>query len=78
MRHQILHLRMIFLVSQSAALRFLHNSIGHGVRIVFFQAGGKAEHFRLIMSAEGNNLCHLRRGIGQCAGLVEHDGIRFG
>ena len=42
------------------------------------QTGGEAEHIHFPVSAEGNDLRHLRRGVGQRTGLVEHNGIRLG
>ena len=76
--HHILHLRMVFLMGKAPPLRLLHHSIGHRVGIVFLQTGGEAEHIRFPVSAEGNDLRHLRRGVGQRTGLVEHNGIRLG
>ena len=45
---------------------------------MLLQAGGKPEHFRLVVSAEGDDRRHGGRRIGQCAGLVEHNGVRLG
>ena len=76
--HHILHLRMVFLMGKAPPLRLLHHGVGHGVGVMLLQAGGEAEHIRFPVSAEGNNLRHLRRGVGQRTGLVEHNGIRLG
>ena len=76
----ILHLRMVFLVLESPLFCLLHDGIGHGVRIMLLQTGGQAQHFGLLMAAEGHDLRDLRPGVGQRAGLVEHDriGLRHG
>ena len=76
--HHILHLRMVFLMGKAPPLRLLHHGVGHGVGVMLLQTGGEAEHIRFPVSAEGNNLRHLRRGVGQRTGLVEHNGIRLG
>ena len=45
---------------------------------MFLQAGGKPQHFRLLLPAKGDDGRHGGRGIGQGAGLVKDNGIRFG
>ena len=77
-RHQILHLGMAFLMAQASAAGRFHYGVGHGVGEVFLQAGGQAEHLRLILAVEGDDLGHLGTGVGKGAGLIKDDGVRFG
>ena len=78
MRHDVLHLRVILLVRQAAALGLSHDGVGDGVGIVLLEARGKAEHFTLLVAAEGDDLRDLGRGVGERAGFVEDDGVRLG
>ena len=77
-RHDVLDLRVILLVRQSAVPGLGHDSVGDGVGIVLFEARGKAEHFTLLVAAEGDDLRDLGRGVGERAGLVKDDGVRLG
>ena len=70
-RHHILHAGVVFLMVQPARLCLVDHRIRHGVRVVLLKAGGKAEHFVLVPTAEGHNLRHTRRGIGQGSRLVK-------
>ena len=45
---------------------------------MLLQAGGQAEHFRLLLTAKGDDLCHPGTSVGEGAGLVKDDGVRFG
>ena len=76
-RDDVLHLRMIFLMLEALLFGLLHNGVGHRMRVMLLKAGSQTQHFRLLMTAEGHNLCNLRLGVGQCPGLVEHDRIRL-
>ena len=75
--HQVFHLRMAFLMVQAAAAGLLHHGVGHGVGEVLLQAGGQTEHLRLLHAIEGNDPGHPGAGVGEGAGLVKDDGIRF-
>ena len=77
-RHDVLDLRVILLVRQSAVPGLGHDGVGDGVGIVLFEARGKAEHFTLLVVAEGDDLRNLGRGVGERAGFVEDDGVRLG
>ena len=76
--HHILHLRMVLLVGEPVPLCLRHHGVCHGMGVMLLQAGGKAQHFRLIVSAEGDDRRHGGCRIGQRAGLVEHNGVRLG
>ena len=69
---------MAFLMAQASAAGRFHYGVGHGVGEVFLQAGGQAEHLRLILAVEGDDLGHLGTGVGKGAGLIKDDGVRFG
>ena len=73
----VLHLGMILLVRQAAGLGFLDHGVGHGVRIVFLQARGKAQHLALFVAAKGDDLRDGGGRIGERAGLVEDDSVRL-
>ena len=45
---------------------------------MLLQAGGQAQHIRLVLPAEGNDLRNHRAGMGQGAGLVKDHRIRLG
>ena len=45
---------------------------------MLLQAGGKAQHLRLILAVEGDDLGHPGAGVSEGAGLVKDDGVRFG
>ena len=45
---------------------------------MLLQAGGQAEHLRLAVAAEGDDLGHHGAGIGQGARLVKDDGVGLG
>ena len=68
---------MALLVAKAPAPGFLHHCVGHGVGKVLLQASGQTEHLRLIFSIEGNHLCYPGAGMGQGAGLVKDNGVRF-
>ena len=76
--HQVFHLRVAFLVAECSPLCLGHHGLGHGVGIMFLQAGGQTEHLRLILPAEGDDLGHFGRCVGQGAGLVEQNGVCHG
>ena len=76
--HHILHLRMVLLVGEPVPLCLRHHGVCHGMGVMLLQTGGKAQHFRLVVSAEGDDRRHGGRRIGQRAGLVEHNGVRLG
>ena len=78
MGHHILHLRMVLLVGEPVPLCLRHHGVCHGMGVMLLQTGGKAQHFRLIVSAEGDDRRHGGCRIGQRAGLVEHNGVRLG
>ena len=77
-RDQILHARMTLLVAQTAARRLRDDRFGHGVRIMLLQAGSQTQHVRLIIAAEGHDLCNFRLGARERAGLIEDDRARIG
>ena len=78
MGHHILHLRMVLLVGEPVPLCLRHHGVCHGMGVMLLQTGGKSQHFRLVVSAEGDDRRHGGRRIGQRAGLVEHDSVRLG
>ena len=68
-------------ISSCARLRSLAartTAFAHRVREVFFQTGRNAQHLALAAPAERDDLRHPRAGVGQRAGFVKDDGIRFG
>ena len=75
---QIFHLRVHLFVCEIALFGCTHDRICHRVREVFFQTGGNAQHLALAAPAERDDLRHPRAGVGQRAGFVKDDGIRFG
>ena len=75
--NDILHLRVHLFVIQSPFPCGLDDCIGHGMREMFFQAGGQAQHIRLVLPAEGNDLRNHRAGVGQGAGFVKDHRIRL-
>ena len=77
-RHDVLDLRVILLVRQSAVFGLGHDGVGDGVGIVLFEARGETEHLALLIAAEGDDLRDLGRGVGERAGLVKDDGVRLG
>ena len=77
-RHDVLDLRVILLVRQSAVPGLGHDGVGDGVGIVLFQARGETEHLAFLIAAEGDDSRDLGRGVGERAGLVENDGVRLG
>ena len=78
MGYQILHLGVALLMAKSLASGFLHHCVGHGVGEVLLQTGSQAEHLRLIFSVERDDLRHPGASVGESAGLVKDDGVRFG
>ena len=76
--HDVLYLGVVLLVVQPPALGLLHHGVGNGVGVVLLQAGGQAQHLRLGVPAEGDDLGNRGGGVGQGAGLVKDDGIRLG
>ena len=78
MGHQVLHLGVALLVAQVPALGLLHHGVGHGVREMFLQTGGKAQHLRRLHTIEGDDSGHPGTGMGEGAGLVKDNGIRAG
>ena len=74
-RDDILHLRVVFLVAQSALLCRLDHGVCHRVRVVLFQARGKTQHVFFFVIGKGDDVCDFRRGVGERAGLVEDDGV---
>ena len=76
--HKIFHLGVEFVVAQLAALGFGDDGVGHGMRKMFFQTGGQAQHFCGVFTAERNDFRHLRRGAGEGAGFVENNGVGLG
>ncbi len=76
--HQVLHLGVHLLVGQAPLLGGLNHGVGHGVGEVLLQAGGQAEHFRLLVPTEGDHLGHHGAGMGQGTRLVKDDGVRLG
>ena len=77
-RNQIFHLRMHFLMRQAALPRSLYNGVGHGMRKVFFQTGGKAEHLTFAVAAERYHLCNHRAGARQSTGFIKNNGVSLG
>ena len=77
-RHNVLHLRMVFLVGQAALFRFLDHGVRHGVRVMLLQTRGKAQHLALVLAAEGHDLRNRRLRVGQRAGLVKDDRVGLG
>ena len=55
MGHQIFHLGVTLLVMQAPTASLLYHGVGHGVGEVLLQAGGQAEHLRLLHAVEGND-----------------------
>ena len=45
---------------------------------MFFQTGGKTQHFRFFLSVEGDDAGHPGAGMGEGAGLVKDNSIRTG
>ena len=76
--HHILHLRMVLLMGEPLPLCLRHHGVCHGMGVMLLQTGSKAQHFRLAVTAEGDDRRHGGRRIGQRAGLVEHNGVRLG
>ena len=76
-RDDVIHLGVALLMPQTAALGLGHDGLRHGVGVVLLQARGQTQHLRLIPAAEGDDLRHARHGVGQRAGLVEHEGLRL-
>ena len=77
-RDQILHTRMALLMAQTAARCLRDDRFGHGVRIVLLQTGSQTQHIRLVIAAEGHNLCDFRLGARQRTGLVKDDRASLG
>ena len=44
---------------------------------MLLETSGQTQHFRGVFAVEGDDVCHLRRGQRQCAGLIEDDGVRL-
>ena len=78
--HDILHLRSASLRERCPArLAARHHGVCHGMGEMLFQTGGKAAIPPAPRSPEKGTTCTTcGRGMGQGAGLVEHDGVRLG
>ena len=74
-RDDVLHLRVVFLVVQAPLLCGLHNGVCHRVRVVLLEARGQTQHIRFLIIGEGHDIGDLWHGVGECAGLVENDGV---
>ena len=74
-RDDVLHLRVVFLVVQAPLLCGLHNGVCHRVRVVLLEARGQTQHIRFLIIGKGHNARDLWHGVGECAGLVENDGV---
>ena len=74
----ILHLGVHFVVYDAALRSFPDHRVGDGVRVVLLQAGGQTQALGLIGSAEGHYFDNFGGGMSQCAGLIEHNRVRFG
>ena len=76
-RHDVFHLGVHLFVRDAPLLGGTDHGVCHGMREMFFQTGGKLQYFLLLAAGEGHYLHHLGGGVGQGAGLIEHDGIRL-
>ena len=76
--HDVADLGVLLLVLEAPVLGRLDHGVGHGMGVVLLQAGGQAEHLRLVVPAEGDDPGDPGRGVGQGAGLVKDDGVRLG
>ena len=76
-RHDILHLGVHLLVGDAPLLGGADDSVCHGMGEMLFQTGSKLQYLLLPAAGEGHHLHHLRGGVGEGAGLIEHDGVRL-
>ena len=74
-RDDVLHLRVVLLMAQAPLLRGLHDGVCHRVGIVLLKARGQTQHIRFLIIGEGHDIGDLWHGVGECAGLVENDGV---
>ena len=76
-RNDIFNGRMPFFMIQVLLLRLPHHCICYGMRIMFFQAGSKAEHLIRICPSKGFTTANSRRSTGQGPGFVKDNRSRF-
>ena len=65
-------------MTDAAAACFAHNSLSHAVVMVFFDAGDDTQDILLRIGGDGQYLADRWCGSGECAGLVEDDGVGHG
>ena len=74
-RHDILHLGVHLFVGDAPLLGGADDSVCHRMGEMLFQTGSKLQYLLLPAAGEGHHLHHLRSGVGEGAGLIEHDGV---
>ena len=74
----VLHGRVALAMLEPAFLGGGNHGAGDGVGEVLFQACRKAQDLVFAPPVGGNDAREFRLCLGECARLIEYDGVRFG